>query len=247
MRNHYSGPCADYRMAKSTDMVKMIDKLLPQTHCRKCGFDGCRPYATALADNKTDINRCPPGGDSTINALAKLLKRDIKVLDPETGEYQEKQIAMINESECIGCTLCIQVCPVDAIVGAAKQMHTVIIEECTGCDLCLAPCPVDCIEMFPIGKPTSLLRNRSKPMFFRFLKTSLLQQYHDKKTADNARLRYEFRLRRITKEKHNKEEKRAGRNLLLDDNLSQKEKKAVISAAIRRVKNKKAQYKSPAC
>ncbi|MFQ5469177.1 MAG: electron transport complex subunit RsxB [Gammaproteobacteria bacterium] len=131
-------------------LVEKIDSVLPQTQCGQCGYPGCRPYATAIANDEADINQCPPGGEVTIHALADLLDRDPKPLNPENGEIKPKMVAIIDEPVCIGCTLCIQACPVDAILGAAKQMHTVIEKECTGCELCVAPCPVDCIEMIPI-------------------------------------------------------------------------------------------------
>ncbi len=131
-------------------LVEQIDALLPQTQCGQCGFPGCRPYAEAIAGDQADINQCPPGGEATIHALADLLDRDIKPLNPENGEIKEKMVAIIDEQTCIGCTLCIQACPVDAILGAAKHMHTVIESECTGCELCLEPCPVDCIDMVPL-------------------------------------------------------------------------------------------------
>ena len=131
-------------------LVDKIDALLPQTQCGQCTYPGCRPYATAIANGEADINQCPPGGEATIHALADLLDRDPKPLNPENGEVKPKMLAVIDEQTCIGCTLCIQACPVDAILGAAKQMHTVIADECTGCELCLPPCPVDCIDMVPI-------------------------------------------------------------------------------------------------
>jgi electron transport complex protein RnfB len=130
-------------------IVDQIDALLPQTQCGQCGYPGCRPYAEAIAGGDT-INKCPPGGQSTIEALADLLDVDAIPLDAEHGEEKPRSIAYIREDECIGCTKCIQACPVDAILGAAKQMHTVIVSECTGCDLCVEPCPVDCIDMIPI-------------------------------------------------------------------------------------------------
>ncbi len=132
-------------------VVDKIDALLPQTQCGQCGFAGCRPYAEAMAAGEVEINRCPPGGEGTIGALADLLGKDPIPLDAEVGEAKaERTVAVIDEPWCIGCTLCIQACPVDAIVGAAKQMHTVIADECTGCELCLPPCPVDCIHMKPV-------------------------------------------------------------------------------------------------
>ena len=131
-------------------IVDQINALLPQTQCGQCSHPGCRPYAEAIA-NGEDLNKCPPGGEATIEELANLLGREILPLDAEHGEEKEvKMIAYIREPECIGCTKCIQACPVDAILGAAKQMHTVIVDECTGCDLCVDPCPVDCIDMLPI-------------------------------------------------------------------------------------------------
>lgn len=132
-------------------LTDKIDQLLPQTQCGQCTFPGCRPYAEAIAKGEADINQCPPGGESTIQALAELLGVEAKPLNAEHGEAQTTPlVAIIDENTCIGCTLCIQACPVDAIVGAAKHMHTVIEAECTGCKLCLPPCPVDCILMVPV-------------------------------------------------------------------------------------------------
>ena len=128
-------------------LVENIDAILPQTQCGQCGYPGCRPYAEAIANGEADINQCPPGGEEGIRHLADLLGREFKPLDEEHGVEKPKAFAFIDEQTCIGCTLCIQACPVDAIVGAAKQMHTVIERECTGCELCVAPCPVDCITM----------------------------------------------------------------------------------------------------
>jgi len=128
-----------------------IDALLPQTQCRRCGYDGCRPYAEAIAAGETDINRCPPGGDATVQRLAALTGESVKPIDPECGDASIPKVATIREDECIGCTRCIQVCPTDAIIGAAKQMHTVIEYDCTGCELCVPACPVDCIDMPEAG------------------------------------------------------------------------------------------------
>jgi electron transport complex protein RnfB len=130
-------------------IVDEIDSLLPQTQCGQCGYPGCRPYAESIADGG-DINKCPPGGEATIHALAELLDVEATPLDSEHGEESPKKVAVIHEDECIGCTKCIQACPIDAILGSAKHMHTVIASECTGCDLCVEPCPVDCIDMVPV-------------------------------------------------------------------------------------------------
>jgi electron transport complex protein RnfB len=134
-------------------IADQIESLLPQTQCGQCSFPGCRPYAEAIANGEA-INKCPPGGEDTIQALADLLDVEVLPLDAEHGEEAIKTVAFIREDECIGCTKCIQACPVDAILGAAKQMHTVIKSECTGCDLCVEPCPVDCIDMLEL--PTTL-------------------------------------------------------------------------------------------
>ena len=130
-------------------LVEQIDQILPQTQCGQCGYPGCKPYAEAIA-NGDEINKCPPGGEATIQKLADLMGVEAKPLDDAHGESDVKKVAYIREDECIGCTKCIQACPVDAIVGATRQMHTVIVDECTGCDLCVAPCPVDCIDMVPV-------------------------------------------------------------------------------------------------
>ena len=132
-------------------ITDQIDQLLPQTQCGQCGYPGCRPYAEAISKEEIGINHCPPGGESTIQALADLLDVDVVPLDEDAGEHTDVPlVAIIREETCIGCTLCIQACPVDAIVGAAKLMHTIIADECTGCELCLPPCPVDCIDMIPV-------------------------------------------------------------------------------------------------
>ena len=131
----------------SESLADRVDALLPQTQCRQCGYPGCRPYADAVAAGRAGFNQCPPGGEETIRELAALLGRAFEALDPAFGVTKPPMAAVIDEAVCIGCTLCIQACPVDAIVGAAKLMHTVIAAECTGCELCVPPCPVDCIAM----------------------------------------------------------------------------------------------------
>ncbi len=128
-------------------LVDKINALLPQTQCTRCGYQGCKPYAEAIANNEADINQCPPAGEETIHLLADLLDKPFKPLNPEFGEHQPPKVAVIIEEDCIGCAKCLPACPVDAILGASKVMHTVIQSECTGCELCIAPCPVDCIVM----------------------------------------------------------------------------------------------------
>jgi electron transport complex protein RnfB len=129
--------------------VDEIDALLPQTQCTRCGYSGCRPYAQALLAGAADINQCPPGGTAAIAALAALLERSVLPLNPANGSETPPLVAQIDEAACIGCAKCLPPCPVDAILGAQKQMHTVLLALCTGCELCVAPCPVDCIRMVP--------------------------------------------------------------------------------------------------
>ena len=138
---------SQHSQTESSSFVQSIDDLLPQTQCGQCGYPGCRPYAEALASGE-DHNKCPPGGEDLIQELSLLLHREPLPFDATHGQILEQpKVAFIREDECIGCTKCINACPVDAIVGASQMMHTVIADECTGCDLCLAPCPMDCIEM----------------------------------------------------------------------------------------------------
>jgi len=134
-------------------LVEQINDILPQTQCAQCGYPGCRPYAQAIADGEADINQCPPGGEQGVKQLAALLDVEPRPLDPSRGEHKPPMVAVIDEERCIGCTLCIQACPVDAILGAQRQMHTVIESECTGCELCIEPCPVDCIDMIESPEP----------------------------------------------------------------------------------------------
>lgn len=150
----------------TSDLIERINAVLPQTQCTRCGYDACLPYAQAIATDNESINRCPPGGTEGIVALAKLTGQNIQPLDPECGSHTLPTVAFIDEEHCIGCTLCIQACPVDAIVGANKLMHTVLIDLCTGCDLCVAPCPVDCIHMHPIDREwTTDLAHQAKHNF----------------------------------------------------------------------------------
>jgi electron transport complex protein RnfB len=183
-------------------LIQRIDALLPQTQCGKCGHPGCKPYATGIA-NGEPINKCPPGGTETINALAELLHVPVLELDVSRGSAPA-QIAYIREAECIGCTKCIQACPVDAIVGAAKLMHTVIIDECTGCDLCVAPCPVDCIEMhpLPLGGVLPIVGG---------LAFSLEEQRARAAKRNHARRRFEQRNARLLREEQQKIAEREAR------------------------------------
>jgi len=194
-------------------LADRIDALLPQTQCTKCGYPTCRRYAEAIAAGETDFNRCPPGGEAGIRELAALLGRDAKPLDPANGVEQVRRAAVIDEARCIGCTLCIQACPLDAIVGAAKLMHTVVTELCTGCDLCVPPCPVDCIDMVPAKDADAAW---------------------DRQRADAARRRYERREARLARE-------REERTLRVERAEPQAEKKrAVIAQAIARARAKRA-------
>jgi len=136
-------------------LAEAVDAVLPQTQCTRCGYADCRAYADAIAADAAPIDRCPPGGDATIVALAALTRRAVVPLDTRCGEHHATMVARIDEAACIGCTLCIAACPVDAIIGAQKRMHTILASLCTGCELCIAPCPVDCIEMIPAQRAWS--------------------------------------------------------------------------------------------
>jgi electron transport complex protein RnfB len=226
-------------------LIDIIDSILPQTQCRQCGFSGCKPYAVAIVGREADIDQCPPGGQEGIAKLAQLLGVAAKPLNNKHGEFKPKSVAFIDESACIGCTLCIQACPVDAILGAAKYMHTVIAPECTGCELCVAPCPVDCITLKPL-LPTQEGSGEDR----------------NKRATDRARRRYEFRLSRIEREKTDRADKllarevAKGRAAIFADGSTgaaapadiepvARAKQAVIQAAIERAKAKKALGKPP--
>jgi Na+-translocating ferredoxin:NAD+ oxidoreductase subunit B len=141
---------AQHSPARPPTLADQIEDLLPQTQCTKCGYPACRPYAEAIASGAASHNQCPPGGIEGVARLAGLLGKPVIPVNPDNGMERPRPLAVIDENLCIGCTLCMQACPVDAIVGAAKQMHTIIPELCTGCDLCVPPCPVDCIAMVPV-------------------------------------------------------------------------------------------------
>ncbi|OAJ46909.1 hypothetical protein ALQ29_03277 [Pseudomonas marginalis pv. marginalis] len=182
------------------NLIQRIDALLPQTQCGKCGHPGCKPYAEGIARGEA-INKCPPGGQETIAGLALLLRVPVLDLDTHRGEAPA-QVAYIREAECIGCTKCIQACPVDAIVGAAKLMHTVIIDECTGCDLCVAPCPVDCIEMHPATRELPIVGG---------LATNDREHHERGLKRDRARRRFEQRNARLQREEAHKLAERLAR------------------------------------
>ena len=197
-----------------------IDAILPQTQCGKCGYPGCRPYAAAIANKEADINRCPPGGEEGIRELADLLGVEFKPFEQDVV-LKPLSVAFIDENICIGCTLCLQACPVDAIAGASKQMHTIIASLCTGCELCITPCPVDCISMLPVPQITSSSSGLTPLVqYFRFSQNRLAPLDKKRATAKAARERYLFRLERIELEKREKAEK-----------LAQKEKSAAKSVA----------------
>jgi electron transport complex protein RnfB len=214
-------------VAADSDLADAIDALLPQTQCTKCGYAGCRPYAEAIAAGEAQINQCPPGGATGIEKLAKLLGRPVIPLNPANGVERPLRVALIDEALCIGCTLCIQACPVDAIVGAAKRMHTIVPQWCTGCDLCVPPCPMDCIAMVPVEPPRAWTRA----------------------DADAARARFHARRARLEREKIEHDERLAAKALAkieeLDarDDLSREQieqRKAIVQAAIERARARRA-------
>lgn len=164
-------------------LVEQIDAILPQTQCRQCGFQGCKPYAEAMAQGQADINRCPPGGEVGIRRLAALLDMPFQSLDPACGIEKPRMLAIIDETKCIGCTKCLPPCPVDAILGASKLMHTVLSERCTGCELCIESCPVNCIDMLPAPLDAwSPLQAEDARRRFLAKQRRLARQESDKKT-----------------------------------------------------------------
>jgi Na+-translocating ferredoxin:NAD+ oxidoreductase subunit B len=213
---------------KHDTLADRLDAVLPQTQCTRCGYADCRAYADAMAVGDADINRCPPGGAEGIVRLAALTGRAIRPLDAERGVEGPRRLAVIDEAWCIGCTLCLKACPVDCIVGASKQMHTVIDELCTGCDLCLPVCPVDCITMVAVtGERTG------------WSAWSAAQ-------ADESRARYDFHRLRVDRDRRENDARLAakaqakladleGQSQVTDADTLQR-KRAVIEAAIARAK-----------
>ncbi|MBT3888122.1 MAG: electron transport complex subunit RsxB [Nitrosomonadaceae bacterium] len=181
-------------------LIEKINSILPQTQCGKCGFSGCKPYAKAIAEGIADINQCPPGNEEGIQKLAALLGVESKPLNTKHGLPKPESVALIDEETCIGCTFCIQACPVDAIVGASKKLHTVIAPECTGCELCIAPCPVDCITIIPLKKKVD-------DPYIASDKNLKYGNKFEKKSADHLRIRYERRIKRLEREKEDKANK----------------------------------------
>jgi len=212
-------------------LIQRIDALLPQTQCGKCGHPGCKPYAEGIAQGEP-INKCPPGGRETIAALAELMNIPVLELDTSRGAAPA-QIAFIREAECIGCTKCIQACPVDAIVGAAKLMHTVLIDECTGCDLCVAPCPVDCIEMRPLPMATVL------PIVGGLAFSTEEQQARTAK-RNHARRRFEQRNARLRREEEQRQAERLARTQRAAQAKEQEQPLDPVQAALERVRAQKA-------
>jgi Na+-translocating ferredoxin:NAD+ oxidoreductase subunit B len=181
----------------TADLVDQIDALLPQTQCAKCGYPACRPYAAAIAQGEAEIDQCPPGGAEGIAKLAALLGRNVRPLNPANGVEHPRAAALIDEDWCIGCALCIQACPVDAIVGAPKLMHTVLLQHCTGCELCVPPCPVDCIEMVEVSE----LAGRG----------AVIADPGPEQRAAEARARYQFNLARSARERAEREARLAAK------------------------------------
>ena len=214
-------------------LADQIEDLLPQTQCTKCGYPACRPYAEAVAEGTAGYNQCPPGGAEGVARIASLLGKPVIPLNPVNGAERPRPVAVIDEAICIGCTLCIQACPVDAIVGAAKQMHTVVPELCTGCDLCVAPCPVDCIAMVETTPGKTGWDAWSQEQ------------------ADAARARHDFRSLRLQRDKAENDARLAAKAaaklkaveaetaLTPEEKAAQERKKAIIQAAMERARLQK--------
>jgi len=221
--------------AKQPTLADRIEDLLPQTQCTKCGYPACRPYAEAIASGEANYNQCPPGGAEGVARLAHLLGKPVILINPVNGVERPRPVAVIDESLCIGCTLCIQACPVDAIIGAGKQMHTILPELCTGCDLCVAPCPVDCIAMVEVTPGRTGWDAWSQTQ------------------ADRSRKLHDFRTQRLMREKQENDARLAAKaaaklsavhseNAATPQEQAEKERKqAIIRAAMERARLKKEQ------
>lgn len=221
-------------------LTEAIDALLPQTQCTKCGYAGCRPYAQAMALGEADINQCPPGGARVIRELARLLGRPEKPLNTANGTEVKRAAALIDESRCIGCMLCIRACPVDAIVGAAGRMHTVITQFCTGCELCLAPCPVDCIDMVELA---ALAQKGNRH-------AAALAAQSDEHAASVARQRFGIHQLRIERERTEHSERLAGQASAKFPREStpghdRARKTALVQAAIEQARTRRARFSKP--
>lgn len=219
--------------AEGKSLIGQIDAVLPQTQCTQCDFDGCRPYAEAIVSGEAEINQCPPGGQNGVNALAEILGREALPLNEAHGETKPRRVAAVDEKVCIGCTLCIQACPVDAFVGSSKVMTQVIAKECTGCDLCLPVCPVDCIDMV---EPELIDKSANKQQK---LAINDIQE-RERAIRDNWRNRFEFHQSRIERNKRERDELLKSKMIALKEKMAKdKAQKEKINAAMQRIKNAK--------
>lgn len=216
-------------------LADRIEDLLPQTQCTKCGYPACRPYAEAIADGQANYNQCPPGGAEGVARIAALLGKPVIPINPVNGAERQRPVAFIDESACIGCTLCIQACPVDAIVGAAKQMHTVVPSLCTGCDLCVAPCPVDCIAMIDVTPGQTGWDAWSQA------EANAARAQHDKRTLRLQREKAENDARLAAKAAAKLKEVEAEPALSAEQQTEKERKRAIIQAAIERARVQKEQ------
>ncbi|MDR8731889.1 electron transport complex subunit RsxB [Burkholderia pseudomultivorans] len=224
----------------SKTLADRIEDLLPQTQCTKCGYNGCRPYAEAIAAGDANYNQCPPGGAEGIARLAGLLGKPVIPLNPVNGSEHPRAVAFIDESLCIGCTLCMQACPVDAIVGAPKQMHTIVESLCTGCDLCVPPCPVDCIAMVPVTD------ERTGWDAWTQEQADAARERHDRRLVRQRREREAAEARAAARRAASTSAAKAGAEPVApaaEDDAAAK-KRAIIAAALERARKKKEELAS---